>query len=91
MAGLSVKDFKSSHGETRIIALIEKLIEGNRSPFTTIDGKQQPFNKLTYPDPRTGRLVTKLATDLTDSVDISNVLKTGSVSFKSIKHINIKQ
>ena len=72
MAGLSVKDFKSSHGETRIIALIEKLIEGNRSPFTTIDGKQQPFNKLTYPDPRTGRLVTKLATDLTDSVDISN-------------------
>lgn len=85
MAGLTQKDFKSYHGETRIIALIEKLIEGPRSPFTTVDGKQQPFNKLTYPDPRTGRLVTKLATDLTDSADIATVLKNGSVPFKSIQ------
>ena len=85
MAGLTQKDFKSRHGETRIIALIEKLIEGNKSPFTTVDGKQQPFNKITYPDPRSGRLVTKLATDLTDSVDISTVIRTGSVPFKNIQ------
>mgnify|MGYP003339688276 CR=1 FL=1 len=85
MAGLTQRDFKSKHGETRIIALIEKLIEGNKSPFTTIDGKQQPFNKITYPDPRSGRLVTKLATDLTDSADIATVIRTGSVPFKNIQ------
>lgn len=85
MAGLSSKDFRMSHGDTRIIALIEKLIEGPKSPFTTIDGKQQPFNKITYPDPRSGRLVTKIATDLTDSADITTVIRTGSVPFKNIQ------
>ena len=85
MAGLTVKDFKGKHGETRIVALLEKLIEGPKSPFTTVDGKQQPFNKITYPDPRTGRLVTKSALDISDSADIANIIKTGAVSFKQIQ------
>jgi hypothetical protein len=85
MAGLTQKDFKLTHGDTRIIALIEKLIEGPRSPFTTVDGKAQPFNKITYPDPRSGRLVTKIATDLTDSADIATVIRTGAVPFKNIQ------
>lgn len=84
MAKLTVKDFKSKHGETRIIALLEKLIEGVKSPFTTADGKQQPFNRISYPDPRTGRLVSKNATDLADSADIATVIRSGSVSFKQI-------
>ncbi len=85
MAGLTIKDFKGRHGETRIVALLEKLIQGNRSPFTTVDGKQQPFNKITYPDPRTGRLVTKNASDISESSDIANIIRTGSVSFKQIQ------
>lgn len=85
MAALTPKDFKSKHGDTRIIALIQKLIDGPKSPFVTVDGKQQAFNKITYPDPRSGRLVTKVATDLTDSADIANVIKTGAVSFKQIQ------
>jgi hypothetical protein len=85
MAALTIKDFKGKHGETRIVALLEKLIEGQRSPFTTVDGKQQPFNKITYPDPRTGRLVTKNALDISDSADIANIIRTGSVSFKQIQ------
>ena len=85
MAGLNIKDFKGKHGETRIVALLEKLIEGPKSPFTTVDGKQQPFNKITYPDPRTGRLVTKNALDISDSADIANIIRTGSVSFKQIQ------
>lgn len=85
MAGLTPKDFKTKHGETRIIALLEKLIEGVKSPFTTVDGKQQPFNKITYPDPRTGRLVTKTATDISDSQDIATIIRTGTVSFKQIQ------
>ena len=85
MAGLTSKDFKSKHGETRIVALLEKLIEGPKSPFTTIDGKQQPFNKITYPDPRTGRLVTKNAADISDSQDIATIIRNGTVSFKQIQ------
>lgn len=85
MAGLTIKDFKGRHGETRIVALLEKLIQGNRSPFTTVDGKQQPFNKITYPDPRTGRLVTKNAADISESADIANIIRTGMVSFKQIQ------
>jgi len=85
MAALTIKDFKGKHGETRIVALLEKLIEGQRSPFTTVDGKQQPFNKITYPDPRTGRLVTKNALDISESADIANIIRTGSVSFKQIQ------
>ncbi len=85
MANLSIKDFKGKHGETRIIALIEKLIQQTRSPFTTSDGKQQPFNKITYPDPRTGRLVTKNAADIADSADIANIIRTGAVPFSLIK------
>jgi cold shock CspA family protein len=85
MAGLTIKDFKGKHGETRIVALLEKLIEGQKSPFTTVDGKQQPFNKITYPDPRTGRLVTKSALDISDSSDIANIIRTGAVSFKQIQ------
>ncbi len=85
MAALTLKDFRGKHGDTRIIALIEKLIEGTKSPFTTVDGKQQPFNKITYPDPRTGRLVTKNAADISESADIFNLIKTGSVSAKSIQ------
>jgi len=84
MAKLTVKDFKGKHGDTRIIALLEKLIEGVKSPFTTADGKQQPFNKISYPDPRTGRLVSKSALDISDSADIANVIKNGLVSFKQI-------
>jgi hypothetical protein len=84
MAKLAVKDFKGKHGETRIIALLEKLIEGVKSPFTTADGKQQPFNRISYPDPRTGKLVSKNALDLADSADIANVIRAGSVSFKQI-------
>jgi hypothetical protein len=84
MAKLAVKDFKGKHGETRIIALLEKLIEGVKSPFTTADGKQQPFNRISYPDPRTGKLVSKNALDLADSADIANVIRGGSVSFKQI-------
>lgn len=85
MATLTAKDFKGKHGETRIVALLEKLIQGTRSPFTTADGKQQPFNKITYPDPRTGRLVTKNAADLTDSADIANIIRSGQVSFRQIQ------
>lgn len=85
MANLNIKDFKGKHGETRIIALIEKLIQQTRSPFTTSDGKQQPFNKITYPDPRTGRLVTKNAADIADSADIANIIRTGAVPFSLIK------
>lgn len=84
MAKLAVKDFKGKHGETRIIALLEKLIEGVKSPFTTADGKQQPFNRISYPDPRSGKLVSKNAIDLADSADIANVIRAGSVSFKQI-------
>ncbi len=84
MAKLAVKDFKGKHGETRIIALLEKLIEGVKSPFTTADGKQQPFNRISYPDARTGKLVSKNALDLADSADIANVIRAGSVSFKQI-------
>ena len=85
MANLTIKDFKGKHGETRIIALIEKLIQQTRSPFTTADGKQQPFNKITYPDPRTGRLVTKNAADISESADIATIIRTGSVPFSLIK------
>ena len=85
MANLTIKDFRGRHGETRIIALIEKLIQQTRSPFTTSDGKQQPFNKITYPDPRTGRLVTKNAADVADSADIANIIRTGAVPFSLIK------
>ena len=85
MATLTIKDFRGKHGETRIVALLEKLIEGQKSPFTTADGKQQPFNKITYPDPRTGRLVTKNAADISESADIANIIRTGSVSFKQIQ------
>ena len=84
MAKLTVKDFKGKHGETRIITLLEKLIEGVKSPFTTADGKQQPFNRISYPDPRTGKLVSKNALDLADSADIANVIRSGSVSFRQI-------
>jgi hypothetical protein len=84
MAKLAVKDFKGKHGETRIITLLEKLIEGVKSPFTTADGKQQPFNRISYPDPRTGKLVSKNALDLADSADIANVIRGGVVSFKQI-------
>jgi hypothetical protein len=85
MAALTLKDFRGKHGDTRIIAMIEKLIEGPKSPFTTVDGKQQPFNKITYPDPRSGRLVTKNAVDISESADIFNLIKTGTVSIKSIQ------
>lgn len=85
MAGLTIKDFRGKHGDTRIIALIEKLIEGTKSPFTTIDGKQTPFNKITYPDPKTGRIMTKNAADISDSADIFNLIKTGSLSAKNIQ------
>lgn len=85
MATLTIKDFKGKHGETRIVALLEKLIQGQKSPFTTADGKQQPFNKITYPDPRTGRLVTKNASDISESADIANIIRAGSVSFKQIQ------
>jgi hypothetical protein len=84
MAKLTVKDFKGKHGETRIIALLEKLIEGSKSPFTTSDGKLQPFNRISYPDPRTGKLVSKNAVDMADSADIAAVIRAGSVSFKQI-------
>lgn len=85
MASLTIKDFRGKHGETRIVALLEKLIEGPKSPFITADGKTQPFNKITYPDPRTGRLVTKNASDISDSADIANIIRAGSVSFKQIQ------
>lgn len=85
MATLTIKDFRGKHGETRIVALLEKLIEGQKSPFTTADGKTQPFNKITYPDPRTGRLVTKNAADISESADIANIIRAGSVSFKQIQ------
>lgn len=85
MATLTVKDFRGKHGETRIVALLEKLIEGTRSPFITADGKQQAFNKITYPDPRTGRLVSKSAADISESTDIANIIRAGSVSFKQIQ------
>lgn len=85
MAALTIKDFKGKHGETRIVALLQKLIEGSKSPFVTADGKTQPFNKITYPDPRTGRLVTKNATDISESADIANIIRSGSVSFKQIQ------
>jgi hypothetical protein len=85
MATLTPKDFKGKHGETRIIALLEKLIQGTKSPFTTADGKQQPFNKITYPDPRSGRLMTKNANDIAESADITSLIRTGSVSFKQIQ------
>lgn len=85
MAALTLKDFRGKHGDTRIIAMIEKLIEGQKSPFTTVDGKQQPFNKITYPDPRTGRLITKNAADISESADIFNLIKSGTVSIKSIQ------
>jgi hypothetical protein len=85
MATLTIKDFRGKHGETRIVALLEKLIEGAKSPFVTADGKTQPFNKITYPDPRTGRLVTKNAADISDSTDIANIIRAGSVSFKQIQ------
>lgn len=85
MASLTIKDFRGKHGETRIVALLEKLIEGPKSPFITADGKTQPFNKITYPDPRTGRLVTKNAADISDSADIANIIRAGSVSFKQIQ------
>lgn len=84
MAKLTVKDFKGKHGETRIITLLEKLTEGTKSPFTTAEGKQQPFNRMSYPDPRSGKLVSKNALDLADSTDIANVIRAGSVSFKQI-------
>lgn len=84
MAGLSVKDFRGKHGDTRIIALIEKLIQGPKSMFTTVDGKQQAFNKITYPDPRSGRIVSKSALDLSDSADIMNIIKSGTVGFNLI-------
>lgn len=85
MATLTIKDFRGKHGETRIVALLEKLIEGPKSPFITADGKTQPFNKITYPDPRTGRLVTKNALDISESADIANIIRAGSVSFKQIQ------
>jgi hypothetical protein len=85
MAGLTVKDFRGKHGDTRAITLIEKLIQGPRSLFITTDGKQQPFNKITYPDPRTGRVVTKNALDVSESTDIINVIKGGQVPFNLIK------
>lgn len=85
MATLTIKDFRGKHGETRIVALLEKLIEGAKSPFITADGKTQPFNKITYPDPRTGRLVTKNAADISESADIANIIRAGSVSFKQIQ------
>lgn len=85
MATLTPKDFKGKHGETRIIALLEKLIQGPKSPFTTADGKQQPFNKITYPDPRSGRLMTKNANDIAESADITSLIRTGSISFKQIQ------
>lgn len=85
MAGLTINDFRGKHGETRIIALIEKMIEGPKSPFTTVDGKQTPFNKITYPDPRTGRLTTKNAADISESADIFNLIKSGSLGAKSIQ------
>lgn len=85
MATLTIKDFRGKHGETRIVALLEKLIQGQKSPFTTADGKQQPFNKITYPDPRTGRLVTKNAADISESADIATIIRSGSVSFKQIQ------
>lgn len=85
MAGLTIKDFRGRHGDTRIIALIEKLIEGPKSPFTTVDGKQTPFNKITYPDPRTGRLVTKNASDISDSADIFKIIKGSSLTAKNIQ------
>lgn len=85
MATLTLKDFRGKHGETRIVALLEKLIEGPKSPFITADGKTQPFNKITYPDPRTGRLVTKNAADISESADIANIIRAGSVSFKQIQ------
>jgi hypothetical protein len=85
MAGLTLKDFRGKHGDTRIIALIEKLVEGPKSPFTTVDGKQQPFNKITYPDPRSGRLITKNAADIADSSDIFHLIKSGTLSAKNIQ------
>ena len=85
MAGLTIKDFRGKHGDTRIIALIEKLIEGSRSPFTTADGKQQPFNKITYPDPKTGRIITKNAADISESADIFNLIKSGTLTAKNIQ------
>ena len=85
MAGLTLKDFRGKHGDSRIIILLEKLIEGQKSPFTTVDGKQQPFNKVTYPDPKTGRLTTKNAADVSDSADIFNVIKTGTLTAKNIQ------
>jgi hypothetical protein len=85
MAGLTLKDFRGKHGDTRIIALIEKLIEGTKSPFTTTDGKQVPFNKITYPDPKSGRLITKNAADVSDSSDIFNLIKSSSISAKTIQ------
>jgi hypothetical protein len=85
MATLTIKDFRGKHGETRIVALLEKLIEGPKSPFVTADGKTQPFNKITYPDPRTGRLVTKSALDISESADIANIIRTGTVAFKQIQ------
>lgn len=85
MAALSLKDFRGKHGTTRIITLIEKLIEGPKSPFTTMDGKQQPFNKITYPDPKTGRLITKSAADISESADIFNLIKTSSLTAKNIQ------
>lgn len=85
MAALTIKDFRGKHGDTRIIALIEKLIEGSRSPFTTADGKQQPFNKITYPDPKTGRIITKNAADISESADIFNLIKSGTLTAKNIQ------
>lgn len=85
MAGLSPKDFKGKHGETRTIVLLEKLIQSTKSLFTTVDGKQQPFNKVTYPDPRTGRIVSKNALDVSESTDIANVIRSGVVPFSLIK------
>ena len=85
MAGLTPKDFKGKHGETRVVSLLEKLIQGPRSLFTTVDGKQQAFNRVTYPDPRTGRLVTKNALDVSESTDIATVVKSGVVPYSLIK------
>lgn len=84
MALLTQKDFRGKHGETRIVALIEKLTEGIKSPFTRNDGKQLPFNRISYPDPKSGQLVSKNATDLSDSVDIATVIRGGLVGFKQI-------
>lgn len=84
MAGLAMKDFRGKHGDARIVAFIEKLSEGAKSPFTTTDGKQQAFNKIVYPD-RSGKLVSKTGIDDRDVADIFEMLKHGSLSTNRIQ------